>query len=168
MSVVQLPVVHSRRGTQPAAARFFRRSKLSRVPSWKISDAHHEVLGRRHGNDDAVPGRRSHPRHPRARSHDIPGWTTTVKVENPNEPGNQERLTVQPGGQVTAARSALKRTRTLRRAAPTTGRRVCPSGAAELWNLRPEDTFASHATLPRPLLLLLFATAAATGSSRCM
>ena len=33
------------------------------------------------------------------------GWTTTVTVENPNDPGGQERLTVQPGGHVMAAQA---------------------------------------------------------------
>ena len=33
------------------------------------------------------------------------GWTTTVKVENPNDPRDQERLTVLPGGHVMAAQA---------------------------------------------------------------
>ena len=34
-----------------------------------------------------------------------PGWTTIVTVENPNDPRNQERLTVLPDGHLMAAQA---------------------------------------------------------------
>jgi len=34
-----------------------------------------------------------------------PGWTTTVTVENPADPRDQERYTVLPGGHVMAAQA---------------------------------------------------------------
>ena len=91
------------------------------------------------------------------------GWTTTVTVENPNDPGDQERLDSAARRTRDGGPSALKRTRTMRRAVPSTGRRV-PARQAQrnFGTFGPKTRSQGMRPFRDPLLLLLFATAAAT------